>query len=95
MNGTASLLLLAVLAAGCSGEIQPEDDSDPAIKARIQLSLQGRKDVDARFVTIDVTNALVTISGIVPSSDQIQIIDRIAKRTPGVDSVMDNLVIQE
>ena len=94
MKGTAlALVLLSALA--CARAVQPEDDSDPAVKARVQLALQGREDVDIRYVSLDVNNGLVTISGIVPSPEQIDIIERLVKRTRGVDQVMDNLVVQE
>ena len=97
MKGTAlGLALLSALAsAACTRAVQPEDDSDPAIKARVQLALQGRKDVDIRYISLDVVNGLVTISGIVPAPEQIRLIERIVKRTPGVDQVMDNVVVQE
>ncbi|HEX4047715.1 MAG TPA: BON domain-containing protein [Elusimicrobiota bacterium] len=98
MKGTAlglSLLVCALAVGACTRSVQPEDDSDPAIKARVDIALHGRKDIDIRYVSLDVVNGVVTISGIVPSPDQIDIIERIAKRTPGVDQVMDNLVVQE
>jgi osmotically-inducible protein OsmY len=94
VKGTAlALILLSALA--CTRAVQPEDDSDPAIKARVQLALQGRADVDVRYVSVDVNGGLVTISGLVPSPEQIDTIERIVKRTPGVDQVMNNVVVQE
>ncbi|MFI5349550.1 MAG: BON domain-containing protein [Elusimicrobiota bacterium] len=97
MKGTALALalLFALGTAACTRSVQPEDDSDPAIKARIENALHGRKDLDIRFITLDVNNGVVTISGIVPSPEQIPAIERLVKRTPGVDSVMDNVVVQE
>ncbi len=89
------ILLLAFAGAACMRAVQPEDDSDPAVKARVELALRGRKDIDIRFVSIDVNNGLVTISGIVPAPEQIRAIERVVKGTPGVDQLMDNLVVQE
>ena len=94
MKGTAlALVLLSALA--CTRAVQPEDDSDSAIKARVQFALQGRAHVDARYVSLDVNGGVVTISGIVPAPDQVLAIERIVKRTPGVDQVMNNVVVQE
>jgi hypothetical protein len=89
------LALLALAGTGCTRSIQPEDDSDPAIKARVELALHGRKDLDIRYVSIDVNGGVVTISGIVPELGQIRAIERLVKNTPGVDQLMDNLVVQE
>ena len=47
------------------------------------------------YVSIDVTDRVVTISGVVPAPEQIRTIERIIKLTSGVDSVMNNLVVQE
>ena len=97
MKGTAPalVLLFAFGGAACTRNVQPEDDSDPAIKARIESALHGRKDIDIRFITLDVVGGVVTISGIVPAPEQIPLIERLVKRTSGVDSVLDNVVVQE
>jgi osmotically-inducible protein OsmY len=91
----AALFLLAFTSAACMRNVQPEDDSDPAVKARVELALKGRKDVEIRFITIDVVNGLVTVSGVVPEPQQIRLIQRIVQRVPGVDQVMNNVVAQE
>ena len=93
-----ALVLLALIALGgaaCTRSIQAEDDSDPAVKARIENALQGRKDLDIRYVSIDVNGGVVTISGVVPEITQIRAIEKLVKGTPGVDQLMDNLIVQE
>lgn len=96
MKGTAlGLVVLFALAGACTRSVQPEDDSDPAIKARVEIALHGRKDVDVRYISLDVNNGLVTISGVVPAGEQIRLIERIVARTPGVEQVMNNVVVQE
>jgi osmotically-inducible protein OsmY len=97
VKGTALglALLFALAGAGCTRSVQPEDDSDPAIKARVEIALHGRKDIDLRYVSIDVNGGVVTLSGIVPAPEQVPIIERIAKRTAGVEQVMNNVVVQE
>jgi osmotically-inducible protein OsmY len=89
------LAVFALCGAACMRNVQPEDDSDPAIKARVELALRGRKDLDIRFISVDVYHGLVTISGIVPALDQIRAIERLIKTTPGVEQLMDNVVVQE
>ncbi len=97
MKGTSLglSLLFALALAACTRVIQPEDDSDSAIKARVENALRGRKDVDLRYISLDVDNGLVTISGIVPAPEQIRLIERLVKRTSGVAQVMNNVIAQE
>jgi osmotically-inducible protein OsmY len=90
----AILFGLLVLCA-CTREVQPVDDSDPGIKARVERALHDRKDVDVRYVTIDVINGVVTISGVVPAHEQVRLIKRLIARTHGVQQVLDNLLVQE
>ena len=91
----AAVFLLALAAAACTRNVQPEDDSDPAIKARVEIALRGRTDIEIRFVSVDVVNGLVTVSGVVPAPEQIRLIQRLIQRVPGVDQVMNNVVSQE
>jgi osmotically-inducible protein OsmY len=89
------VLMFALASAACTRSVQPEDDSDPAIKARVEIALHGRKDIDVRYISIDVNGGVVTLSGIVPAPEQVPLIEKLAKRTPGVDQVMNNVVVQE
>lgn len=98
MKALSRALLLAALAlaaGGCRGTAQEIDDSDPAIKARVETALRGRKDLNVRFVSVDVTGGTVTISGVVDSQAQIVKINKIIRLTHGVDGVLNNLVVQE
>ncbi|MDE2489879.1 MAG: BON domain-containing protein [Elusimicrobia bacterium] len=88
-------LWLVLSTAGCLGTAQAVDDSDPAIKARIEATLRGRTDIDSRYVSIDVNDGVVTLSGIVASPEQQRAIVRIARRTHGVEQTLDNLLLQE
>jgi osmotically-inducible protein OsmY len=89
----AALLLLAAL--GCRGTVQEIDVSDPGIKARIEAQMRGRSDLDLRYVTVDVVDGAVTVSGIVPNMTQIRAINRLVKRTKGVEAALINLVVNE
>jgi osmotically-inducible protein OsmY len=89
------VVFLALAAAACTHQVQEMDDSDPAVKARIEASLRGSKEIDIRYVTVDVENGTVTISGLVNTIDQIRAISQIIKRVHGVDTVLNNLAVQE
>ena len=86
---------LALTAAACTRTVQDEDLSDPAVKAHIESQLRGYPDLDTRYVTIDVNSGVATVSGIVPSREQVRTIDTIVRRTRGVEQLLNNLVIQE
>lgn len=93
-HAAAALVTLVVLAA-CRGEVQPVDTSDAGIKARIETQLRGRKDLDTRYVTVDVVDGAVTVSGMVPTRTQMREIDHLVKRTKGVEAALINLVLNE
>jgi osmotically-inducible protein OsmY len=81
--------------SACRGEVQPVDTSDPGIKARIEAKLRGRPDLDIRYITVDVVDGAVTVTGIVPTRTQIREIDHLVKRTKGVEAALINLVLNE
>lgn len=87
--------VLALGASACRGNVQETDLSDPATKARLESRLRGRRDLDLKYVTVDVNNGTATLSGIVPNGEQMRIIRRLAARVQGVEHVLNNLVIQE
>ncbi|MBI3289572.1 MAG: BON domain-containing protein [Elusimicrobia bacterium] len=92
------LVLLAawsLSASACRSAQVDEDLSDSATKARVEAVLRGRKDLDLTYVTVDVTMGVATLSGIVPSPEQLRVIRKLAATVRGVDQVLNNLVIQE
>ncbi|HAZ08146.1 MAG TPA: hypothetical protein DCZ01_06425, partial [Elusimicrobia bacterium] len=91
----AGALLLALALCSCTRTVQEEDLSDPAVKANIELQLKGRPELDLRYVTVDVHSGIATVSGLVPDLEQQRLIDRLVRRTRGVDHILNNLVIQE
>jgi osmotically-inducible protein OsmY len=99
MTRLATLLALAALALGAAGcfphQLSEAELSDPGIKARLEDRLQAQPNLHLRYVTLDVHQRAVTISGIVPTYEERYEIERIAKRLPGVDQVLVNLVVQE
>jgi len=95
VSRAALIALLALAGAACSHQVQEIDDSDPAIKARVESALRGGKDLDVRYVAIDVESGVVTISGLVSAPDQVRKIGRVIARIHGVDQVVNNLAVQE
>ena len=99
MTRFAALLALAALAFAAAGcfphQLSEAELSDPGIKARLEDRLHAEQSLHLRYVTLDVHQRVVTISGIVPSYDERYEIERIAKRLDGVDQVLVNLVVQE
>jgi len=89
------LLLLVLACAACAHQVQEIDDSDPAVKARIEAALKGTTEVDVRYVTVDFERGTATISGLVNSIDQVRTVSNIIKRVHGVDTVLNNLAVQE
>lgn len=91
----ALVVALTAASSACRGTMQEEDLSDHATKARIEALLRGRRDLDLKYVTVDVNAGEATLSGIVPNGDQLRIIRRLAAGVRGVDHVLNNLIIQE
>ncbi len=92
------MTLVAALIVGSSAcrSLKPDDDlSDQATKARIEGLLRGRKDLDMKYVTVDVNGGEATLSGIVPNGEQLRSIRRLTAGVRGVEHVMNNLIIQE
>jgi len=90
------LAILALGLAGCATTgAQDINLSDAALQARVEERLAARKDLDLHLVDIDVVSQVVTLSGLVNSWQTKQEAGRVAARTPGVQEVLNNLLIQE
>lgn len=87
------VLLLACGALAACHHVQ-EDMSDSAIKARVMRSLQTDPGIDLSRISVDVTMANVTVSGIIASDEQRDRIRRLARHADGVDEVSLNLFVQ-
>jgi osmotically-inducible protein OsmY len=91
----AFIAALAALCACAHQAVQPEDDSDPAIRARIETQIQGRNDLELRQVTIDVYSRVVTVTGVIRDDAQKKILMRLIRRVPGVEQAIENLIVTE
>jgi osmotically-inducible protein OsmY len=81
--------------AGCVAPLTETERSDQGITARLQERMKAERGLDLRYVTLDVHDRVVTLSGTVPSWENSRDLERVARRTRGVDQVMNNLVILE
>jgi osmotically-inducible protein OsmY len=89
------LVLVLALCGACARPVQEVDDSDPAIRARIENVIRGRKDLDLSHVQIDVYAHVVTVSGVVPSEKQQRAIMKLVDKIHGVDQAINNLLVQD
>jgi osmotically-inducible protein OsmY len=98
MKAFPCLLTAALLAAGLSGcmrNMEPVDLSDAAIKARIETTLRSQPNLDLRYLSIDVDTGVVTLSGVLNSRREQDLVTRLARRTKGVDQVLVNVLVPE
>lgn len=93
--GPLALAALTLASAGCTRRRNPTDTSDPAITARVRAELKGHPTLDIRFLQVDTVSGVVTLSGMVESTEERRAIIRLVKRVPGVQQVVANLVAQE
>jgi osmotically-inducible protein OsmY len=92
------LLAAALTAAGlsaCMRHVEPVDTSDPAIMARIETALRSQPSLDLRSLSINVDTGVVTLSGVLNSRQEQDLVTRIVRRTKGVDQVLVNIIIPE
>lgn len=68
--------------------VEPRD-----IKTRIEAALQRRALLDATHVTVDVSKSTVTLRGEVDSLAERDTVEQAAWSAPGVQKVVDNLIV--
>jgi osmotically-inducible protein OsmY len=95
MKPPLGAVLLACLLGACTGNIEPLDMTDAGVKARIEASLRNQPNIDMRFVTVDVNDRVATVSGMVGSYRDRDAIERTARHTKGVDTLIVNLLVSE
>lgn len=91
----AAALLLAAALWGCAGPRQPEDDSDYAVKARVETALRGHDDISLKYLVVDVNQGVVTVSGLIANHQQRNRVGRIVRRVRGVQQLLNNLAVQD
>lgn len=88
------VLAAIVFFAGCATTSRVEL-TDPELKAAIQTALKSEPDLDLKYVTIDVHQRAVTVSGLVNDYDDRVRLNRIVREVPGVETVLLNVVVPD
>ncbi|HAM36249.1 MAG TPA: hypothetical protein DEB40_09600 [Elusimicrobia bacterium] len=92
---SAAILSICAAFFGCTRNVANLDMSDAGIKTRIETEFQSQTNVELQALTINVDNGFVILSGMVKSTQEKDLLERIARRTRGVEQVMVNVVVQE
>lgn len=89
----AALLTLA----GCASSMVPSDTrrADSGITSVIQTSLESNEKVKARQVDVETREGVVYLTGVVDTEEARREAGRVARRTPGVDGVVNELTVGE
>jgi len=89
------MLMLAIVAVGCSTNQAPNDQLDDAsITAAIKAKFAADDDVAAHNIDVDTVNGVVTLTGVVDSAAEKAEAGQIAADTDGVRRVTNNLQIK-
>jgi hyperosmotically inducible periplasmic protein len=81
---------------GGGDEVEGERDRPDAwLTTKVTSKLATELDVRARDVDVDTENAVVTLSGVVRSSQEAQEAERLARETEGVREVRNELRVEE
>ena len=91
----AVLTLLVCAFGACVENLSEADKSDPGIRARVEANLAAHRELDLRYVTLDVHSGVITLSGLVHSWDEKQAVEHIVNATGGFQQAVFNLAIQE
>ena len=94
----AFVALLFVLGAGCqsmTGRTAGQNVDDATITASVKSTLVADKPANLTRVDVDTTLGVVSLNGVVESSDQKSRAEQLAGRVSGVRKVVNNLQIQK
>ena len=97
LSVAAALLAIFLSSSGCTsmtGETAGQYVDDSTITASVKAKLVGDKVANLTRVDVDTTNQVVSLNGIVESSDQKQRAEQLAKQVSGVKRVQNNLQVQ-
>ena len=70
-----------------------EIEADLALAARIQTALAAQTGVNAAKIHVDVHRGVVTMTGTLPSAAHRQVADQTARAVPGVNRLVDKIVV--
>lgn len=90
-------LLAALLAvAGCAGQKESTGEfiDDAALTARVKAGFVADSKVSALDITVHSDKGVVSLGGVVRTSEEMWQAERIARRTPGVRQVRTDIVVR-
>jgi hyperosmotically inducible periplasmic protein len=97
LSGASLLLALLLSSTGCTtltGESAGQYVDDSTITASVKAKLVAEKAANLTRVDVDTTNQIVSLNGVVESSEQKQRAEQLAKQVSGVKRVQNNLQVQ-
>lgn len=91
-----ALFLSLLLLAGCAGsnESTGEFIDDAALTTRIKASFVADKVVSALDISVHSDKGIVHLGGVARTSEEVHQAERIARGTPGVRGVRNNIVLR-
>lgn len=89
------VLFAAASLGACARDLRHVDTSDSGITARARAQLKADLDINPRFLDLSTHMGIVTVSGMVDSTDQKRRINRVLSAVPGVKQVIVNIIVQE
>jgi hyperosmotically inducible protein len=92
----AMAMLTLLIAAGCqtmTGKTAGQNVSDEALTAKVKTSLTEDKAANVTRISVDTTNGVVTLNGVVDSPEQKARAEDLARRVSGVRGVNNNLQV--
>ena len=99
MNRMTALLLAGVIfVAGCqamTGKTAGQNVDDATISTAVQTTLTADKPSNFTRIDVDTNRGVVSLNGVVQSSEQKARAEQLARRVDGVRSVNNNLQIQK
>ena len=88
--------VLTLTALGCRGpQLTTAELSDPGIKSRLEAEFHAHTELDTKYVTVDVHNKVVTISGVVNTWNERRALERIVYTLKGPEQVLINVAIRD
>jgi osmotically-inducible protein OsmY len=90
------LFVLLLLLAGCAGsnESAGEFIDDAALTARIKAAFVADKVVSALDISVHSDKGIVHLGGVARRSEEVHQAETIARKTPGVRGVRNNIVLR-
>jgi hyperosmotically inducible periplasmic protein len=90
------LISLFLALAGCAGsqESAGEFIDDTALTARVKAAFVADKVVSALNISVESDKGVVHLGGVAKTSEEMRQAERIARQTPGVRAVRNNIIVR-